>query len=122
MHHSIEERYIFVCVSLDPLSAPAETVLTACTSQKDARIRKSFYPYFRQFRVSQCKQKHDHHDEHKKIHKGLDKYEAYIESVQKKEKDYDPNEFREIMDSFKEILFYRTSSSLRETLLADCGK
>ena len=48
----------------------------------------------------------EHIDEHKKIHDGLDRYSEYLDRFSGKQSlsEYDPEELRGVMDSFKEVL------------------
>jgi hypothetical protein len=47
----------------------------------------------------------DHLKQHEEIHKGLDEYVAYIKKCQKDREEWDSDNMRSIMDSFREILF-----------------
>ena len=56
-------------------------------------------------RMPQFAKQGDHLEEHKEIHKGLDEYVAYIKKCRKDRKEWDGAKMREIMDSFRDILF-----------------
>jgi Hemerythrin HHE cation binding domain len=56
-------------------------------------------------RMPQFKQDGDHLKEHEGIHKGLDEYVAYIKKCRKDSKDWDGEKMKNIMDSFRDILF-----------------
>jgi hypothetical protein len=47
----------------------------------------------------------DHLKEHEQIHKGLDEYVDYIRKCRKDRKEWDGDKMKEIMDSFRDILF-----------------
>ena len=47
----------------------------------------------------------DHLKEHEEIHKGLDEYVAYIKKCRKDPKEWSSDKMKNIMDSFRVILF-----------------
>lgn len=47
----------------------------------------------------------DHLKEHEEIHKGLDEYVDYVRKCRKDKKEWDGEKMKEIMDSFRDILF-----------------
>jgi hypothetical protein len=47
----------------------------------------------------------DHIKQHEEIHKGLDEYVAYIRRCRKDPKEWDGEKMKDIMDSFRDVLF-----------------
>ncbi|KAK4684684.1 hypothetical protein P7C73_g5484, partial [Tremellales sp. Uapishka_1] len=47
----------------------------------------------------------EHLKSHKAIHDGLDKYEAFLSASKQNPSSYNPTTLREIMDSFREVLY-----------------
>jgi hypothetical protein len=47
----------------------------------------------------------EHIKQHEEIHKGLDEYVAYIRKCRKDPKEWDGEKMKDLMDSFREVLF-----------------
>src|SRR5205814_3937222 len=71
-------------------------------------------------RMPQFKPEGDHLKEHQEIHKGLDEYIAYIKKCRKSRKDWDGEKMKNIMDSFRDVLFKSPSASLARCIYR-CG-
>jgi len=85
MHHRIEETYIF-------------PVLAKKMPQFKAGARESG----------------EHLKSHKAIHEGLEKYDAFIKKALAETSAYNAVELRQILDSFREVLFRHLDEEVRD--------
>jgi Hemerythrin HHE cation binding domain len=67
-------------------------------------FRTYIFPILRE-RMPHFAPQGDHLKEHEEIHRGLDEYVAYIRKCRNDSKEWDGEKMKEIMDSFREILF-----------------
>lgn len=54
--------------------------------------------------------------QHQQIHDGLDRYDAALADFRKAPSTYSPAQLRAVMDSFRDVLFLRTSTCLSRSL------
>ncbi|ODN92787.1 hypothetical protein L198_05582 [Cryptococcus wingfieldii CBS 7118] len=85
LHHRIEEAHIF-------------PILAKKMPQFQAGKRESG----------------EHLHSHKLIHDGLDRYDAFLAAAQANPKSYDGVKLREVLDSFKEVLFRHLDEEVKD--------